>query len=149
MVGRVEFQIKGAKEMERLLEELGPRVASRLGDRALRAAARVIIREAKRLVPVRTGALRRSIVGVSSSRGRAANQRLVQIGFKPPVSRRAHLTEFGTRHSAQRPFMRPALDSKHSAALTAMVEVLADGIARQEFKQAYSAGVDLGEFDER
>lgn len=45
--------------------------------------------------------------------------------------------------------MRPALDSKHSAALTAMVEVLADGIARQEFKQAYSAGVDLGEFDER
>lgn len=147
MVGQITFEIRGAKEMENLLKELGPRVAGRIGDRALKAAAKIIIREAKRLVPIRTGSLKRSIVGVSSGRGRAANQRLVQIGFRKPVSRRAHLTEFGTRHSSAKPFMRPALDSQHSAALTAMVEVLADGIARAEFKQAYAAGADFGEFE--
>jgi hypothetical protein len=43
--------------------------------------------------------------------------------------------------------MRPALDSQHVPALNAMVEVLADGIARAEFKQAYAIGVDFGEFE--
>lgn len=147
MVEKISFHLRGGKEMERLLQDLGPKVASRLGDRALRAAARTIIKEAKRLVPVRTGRLRRSIVGVASKKGRDANQRLVQIGFRPPASRRAHFTEFGTKNHSARPFMRPALDSKHIEALTVMVNELAKGIEREEWKQATALGGEIIEIE--
>jgi len=147
MVGKITFEIKGAKEMEAALKDFGPKVASRLGDRALRAAARPIIKDAKLRVPVRTGELRRSITAVTASRGRRDNQRQVQIGFKRPTSARAHLVEFGTSKMAAQPFMRPALDTQAAAALQAMAETLADGIAREEYKRAVAAGVDFSEFD--
>jgi HK97 gp10 family phage protein len=136
MVGKVSFELKGAKEMEALLKDLGPRVATRLGDKALRAAARPIVKEAKRLVPKKTGALRKAITAVASSRGRAANERLVLIGFKPPVSRRAHFIEYGTSRQPAQPFIRPALDTMADDALKAMAESLASSILRQEWKGA-------------
>jgi HK97 gp10 family phage protein len=142
MVGKVEFTIRGAKEMEAALKELGPQVANRLGDRALRAAARPIVREAKRLVPKDSRALMRSITVV---KGRAHNNvREIKI---------AHLVEFGFVHKggdsvAARPFIRPAMDSQAATALTAMAEDLAKGIAQQEYKRAVAAGVDFSEFDD-
>lgn len=147
MPGTVSFTIKGGKEMEALLKDLGPKIASRLGDKALMAAARVIVKEAKRRVPVKTGQLKKSISAVRSSRNRAADERLVQIGFKPPVSARAHFTEFGTAHSRPEPFIRPALDSQAEEALRAMVEALATGIEREEYKQALASGVDIPGLD--
>lgn len=147
MVGKVTFGIKGAKELEQILKDLGPRIASRLGDKALRAAARPIVKEAKRLVPKRTGELRRSITAVRG-KGGGQNERVVQIGFKRPASRRAHLIEYGTSRSKPQPFMRPALDSQASNALRAMQDELAGGVAREEFKRATAAGVDFSEFDE-
>jgi HK97 gp10 family phage protein len=125
MVGKIKFTIKGGKELDSSLRELGPRVASRGGDKALRAAARVIVREAKRLVPVRTGDLKRSITYTPSTKGRGSNERLVLIGFKPPVSRRAHFTEYGTVKSSAKPFMRPAMDARAQDALNVMAEILA------------------------
>jgi HK97 gp10 family phage protein len=113
---------------------MGPKIATRIGDRALAAAARVIVREAKRRVPVRTGQLKKSIAAIKG-RGRAS-ERLVQIGFRPPASRRAHFTEFGTSRSAAKPFMRPALDAKAEEALRVMTETLAVGIARAEWRKA-------------
>lgn len=136
MPGRVDFAIKGAKEMERLLKELGPNVAARVGDQALRAAAKPIVEEMKRLVPVRTGALRDSIIVLSEKRRKGDNERVVLIGFRPPVSRRAHLVEFGTAHSKAEPFIRPALDGQAGAALEEMGRVLARGIDREARKLA-------------
>jgi hypothetical protein len=63
---------------------------------------------------------------------------MVLIGFKPPVSRRAHLTEYGTSKHGARPFMRPAMDAKAGEALTVMAETMASGILREEWKQALS-----------
>lgn len=140
MPGKVTFELKGGKEMEALLKDLGPKIASRLGDKALRAAAKPIVREAKRLVPVRTGELRKSIVAVASKRGRQADERLVEIGFKPPASRRAHFIEYGTSRAAAHPFIRPAMDARASEALNEMVTALAIGIEREEWKQAISEG---------
>lgn len=131
MPGKITFEIKGAREMENLLKQLGPRLASRVGDRALRAAAKPIVAEAKRLVPVKTGGLRRSITAVTSRKGARKDQRIILIGFRPPASRRAHFTEFGTVHSSPRPFMRPALDSQVRNALMQMELVLARGIASE------------------
>lgn len=145
MVGKVTFEIQGAKEMEALLKDLGPKVATRLGDKALRAAARPIIKEAKRLVPVRTGQLKRSIVAAKGNNKQT--EREVLIGFKPPVSRRAHFTEFGTSHSAAHPFIRPAMDARAQDALNAMVDALATGIEREEWKRAVASGGDLIEVE--
>lgn len=135
MAGTVEFEIKGAKEMERLLKQLGGNVASRVGDKALKRAAAPIVAEAKRLVPVASGALKRAITA-QTPRRRPADERVILIGFEKPHSRRAHLTEFGTRHSAARPFMRPALDSQVGAALEEMGKELAAGITREAEKLA-------------
>jgi HK97 gp10 family phage protein len=125
MVGILKFKINGGKQLESRLMELGPRVAQSGGDRALSAAARMIVREAKALVPVRTGDLKRSITYTRSGKGRGSNERLVLVGFRPPVSRRAHFTEYGTARSAAKPFMRPVLDARAQDALNIMAEVLA------------------------
>lgn len=119
MVGTITFEIKGAAELNRVLRTIGPRSARSGGMKALRAAAKPIIAEAKRLVPVRTGDLKRSIT-TNPKRSRAERELTLLIGFRPPVSRRAHLTEFGTVHSKAQPFIRPALDSQAQAAIDAM-----------------------------
>lgn len=135
MTGEVTFQIKGAAEMEALLKELGPQIANKVGDQSLRAAAKVIVEEAKRLVPVLSGELRDAI-RARVQRPRSENTRVLLIGFERPTSARAHLTEFGTAHSAAKPFMRPAMDAKASAALDEMGKVLARGITREAKKLA-------------
>lgn len=135
MPGNINFEIKGAKEMERLLKELGPRVAQRVGDAALRAGAKPIVDAAKQRVAVRSGALRDSITVVSDRR-RNDDARVVLIGFKKPASGHAHLIEFGTAHSAAKPFMRPAMDEKAQEALNEEARVLARGIDREAKKLA-------------
>lgn len=154
MVGRVDFTIRGAKELEKTLKELGPQIASRLGDRALRAGAKPIVKEAKRLTPRRTGNLRKSIKAVKArERGGAyAATRTVLIGFKKPHSRRAHLTEFGFvhrngKHVAARPFIRPALDATAGEALRAMIEDMSRGILRAEWKQTLGLLAEGQEID--
>jgi HK97 gp10 family phage protein len=67
---------------------------------------------------------------VISNKGRKKDQRLILIGFRPPASRRAHFTEFGTSHSSAQPFMRPALDTRARQALFEMGRVLAVAIEK-------------------
>lgn len=135
MPGKLTFEIKGAKEMENLLKALGPRVASKAGDKALRAAAKPIVDQAKRLVPVDTGALRRSITAQIGRRTKAS-ERVILIGFRPPTSARAHFTEFGTSHSAAHPFMRPAMDTRMHQALREMGRVLGAEIESSAMQMA-------------
>ena len=136
MVGIVKFDIKGAKEMERILKALGPEIASKVGDQALRAAGKVVADEAKRLVHVRSGALRDSIVVRGERKRKNANERLVQVTFEKPHSRRAHLEEFGTSRQAAHPFLRPAADNKVKEAIGAFGKVMARGVAREAKKMA-------------
>jgi HK97 gp10 family phage protein len=129
----IGYAIKGAREMESLLLKLGPRLASRAGDKALRAAAQPIAKEARRRVPKRTKELARSIVirAAGKGKGRGVDERLIVIGFLKPTSRRAHLTEFGTFNQPAQPFMRPALDTRANQALFEMGRVLADAITKE------------------
>lgn len=136
MPGTVKFDIQGAREMERLLKELGPRTAAKVGDQAVRAGLKPILREAQRLVPVRSGDLRDAMVIRTEKRRRADDERVAVLAFKSPTSRRAHLTEFGTRHAPAKPFVRPAMDSKAGEALDEMGKVLGRGITREAEKLA-------------
>jgi HK97 gp10 family phage protein len=130
MVGKVIVSIRGAKELEALLKGLGPRVAARVSDKAIRAGAKVVADEARRLVPVKTGALKKSIAVVQAP-GKRQSERAMVLGFRRPAGRRAHFTEFGTVKSAARPFLRPAFDAKYNEAVDAIGKVLGDGIDKE------------------
>jgi len=135
MAQTVKFNIRGAKEMERVLKKLGPQTAARVGDKSLRAGAKVIVDEAKRLAPVLYGDLRKSIA-VGPGKSSDPGERVVLIGFKRPESAIAHLVEFGTAHSPAQPFMRPAMDTRAGEALDAMGEIMAKGITAEAAKLA-------------
>ena len=126
--------------MDKLLRELGPAIAGRVARNATKAGAQVVAEEAKRLVPVDTGELGASITVISAGeRESDTNPSLLvesRVGFFKPTSRRAHLTEFGTAHSAAKPFLRPAMDSRGKDALNQMGVVLTKGIAREARKLA-------------
>ncbi len=130
----INFKIKGAKEMERVLRELPPEVASTVGDQALRAASKVIADEAKRNVHQDDGDLHDSIIVIVNRKSKKAAERLAQVTFKPPTSRRAHLEEFGTSTYPAHPFLRPAADSKAKESLQAFSKVIARGLARETKK---------------
>lgn len=134
MAATTNFKIDGAAEMVRLLKELGPRVADRVGDQALRAGAKPIVTRAKELAPVLTGQLRDDIAAEIERQGKGSDTRRIEIGVRKPTSRRFHLSEFGTAHNPAHPFMRPALDEKASPALDEMGRVLAKGIEREAIK---------------
>lgn len=63
------------------------------------------IREAKRIVPVRTGALKRSIVP-----GRTKESRVTIDGSILVTEPYAGFVEFGTSNMAPQPYIRPALN---------------------------------------
>lgn len=129
----VKIKLDGFGHLERALKTIGPRAARRVGAKAMRVAAQVIVDMAKVLAPVRTGALEESITS-APQRSNVQRELKIQIGFKPPVSARAHFTEYGTRHSAAHPFMRPALDARGRAAIAVMGHELWKGIAAEAAK---------------
>lgn len=132
MAGQFVF---GSAEIERLLRQMPEKVAKKVTIAGLRAGARVLVKGMKARVPVRTGALRESIT-VSAAAKVTAGRGLVSVGFRKPVSRRAHLTEFGTEHSPAEPFIRPAIDQDGAEAIRAIGEALGRGIAREAGKLA-------------
>lgn len=88
MAATTNFKIDGAAEMVRLLKELGPRVADRVGDQALRAGAKPIVTRAKELAPVLTGQLRDDIAAEIERQGKGSDTRRIEIGVRKPTSRR-------------------------------------------------------------
>lgn len=147
MPGNAKFTISGTAELEKALKTLGPRVATNISGRALRAMAKPIVQRARELVPVDTGILKKSI---TTKMGRVkGGQRTIEIGFKKGrpggASWRAHFVEYGTAHSPAQPFMRPALDEQSHVALAEMGRVLGEGIEREAVKRGFTGGADAGE----
>jgi HK97 gp10 family phage protein len=92
-------------------------------DEALIEAADNVKAQAKRLVAVRTGALRRAIDRTDPFVG-AGGKRQIAVGVKRPQSRYAHFVEFGTVHHSAQPYLRPALDTTNQANQSLMARVL-------------------------
>lgn len=140
--------------MERLLQELGPRVAVRLGDAALRAGAKPIIEQAKANLAAHrdTGNLADSL-GVKILKGDRGEARTAIIGaqwktYADPRRKtgndipgaRAHLLEFGTHRTKAHPFLAPAFDARAEQALSEIGRKLGDGIEREALKLAGEVG---------
>lgn len=132
------FSVSGFSALDRQFAKLERGFGSNSLRQALFVAGTVIADEAKRLVPVRSGNLRDSIIvsfdkmNFSRIEGTAPGL-TVYVG--PEQGRTArndgfygHMIEFGTVHSAAHPFMRPALDSKHGVAQAIIRTALLDDI---------------------
>jgi HK97 gp10 family phage protein len=92
---KIDFNLKGADAFDEMLKQLPPRVASRVANNALRAGARVMNNEAKRLVPVKTGELKASLK-VRTRRPKNPAIKAVSFGVRGKEGPLAHLIEFGT-----------------------------------------------------
>jgi HK97 gp10 family phage protein len=127
---QVSLKFSGGPALERALKALGGQIAGKLGQNATMAGARVIAAEARAKVPVVSGALKKSIVvrGDQDLRRSGGSQR---AAFVVARAFYAHLVEFGTVHSAAKPFMRPALDESGQEAADKMGSNLGAGIERE------------------
>lgn len=124
-------KLKGFKELEDIFEKLPLEVARGAGNDGIRAGAKIVLEEAKRRVPVKTGKLRDSLY-IKKVR---ATKPVYKVIAKRPEGSHAWLVELGTKphdiHNVnfkgkfypvvhhpgakKQPFLRPALLDKQGA----------------------------------
>lgn len=131
------MDIRGLAEIQAVLSKLPARIEQRVIENALTAGGRVIVKEAKRRVPVDSGKLRDSLTVGRTTRRRGSRMKgTVYIGPRSKVGAHAHLVEFGTPHAPAQPFLRPALDERAQDAIKKIAERLGKGLEREAEKLA-------------
>jgi len=138
-----DIHVKGLAELQRYLQALPAKIEANVLRGALRAGAREVQAEARRMVPRKSGRLRAGLKistsnrrGVVSAKVKATGKHAflapwLEFGTRPhvikPGKRRRALAVNGRVISAidhpgaqPKPFMRPALDSRARAAVLAV-----------------------------
>lgn len=129
----IEASLKGIEELERMLEELGStKLERKVITKALREGAKIILKEAKSNVPVKSGTLKKSI-GIVAQRSRAPGHKIVKVGARAGPRWRGyhgHLVELGvpSRGIPARPFLRDAMRDKFEEFVKKYAEELDEGI---------------------
>lgn len=116
---KVDFKIPGASQLADALKAL-PSGQGRISQEAVLAGARVVAAEARRLVPIDTGELRKSIKATrrkTSNENRKAAHASV-TGKEGPL---AHLIEFGTAAHMIKAVRKKALASTAAGGLYGQV----------------------------
>jgi HK97 gp10 family phage protein len=135
--------IEGLAELEESLRELPKATSTNVLKRALTNAADPIEQDAKRLAPVLSGKLQRSVKtgGKLSKRQRAANPKKsqVEIYVGPGALREAVVQEFGTFKMRPQPFLRPAWSSNWRKSLDMIRDELAAEIEKARQRLARKA----------
>jgi HK97 gp10 family phage protein len=132
--------------------------------KAVGDASKIVLKTAKQKVPKgETGLLKKSLgrkISVNRRTGRVVaivgprtgykstkkGKKITKLGeqFKAaevnPV-RYAHLVEKGTKHSAPKPFLRPALDNNLSQIKATMAQVIKDGLEKNQIGSVPSEGM--------
>lgn len=161
-MNETRIEIKGGKELYDALQQLPAKIERNVMRGAIRAGALVIQEEAKRLVPVKSGALRESIrVSVRAIRGKVFATIRAGSNKGKDAAFYAHFVEFGTAAHEERPqgakslffagvfsevvkhpgatpkpFMRPALDAKAQSAIDAVADYVRERLPKEFSKQA-------------
>lgn len=127
-----DIKIDGLAELERALKALPGKVAQRHMLNATRAGARVVAREAKKLVTKRSGRLRRNI-RLKRKVKRTPRSVTVSVGWGKDGFYGAFL-ELGTQHIPARPHLRPALENNKREVMEKIRVILWRGIIRESKK---------------
>lgn len=130
-----ELVLLGVPELHRALKDFDVSVHKKVIRYAVRQAAKPVLDAARRLVPVRTGALKRSLRIRALRRQRKRTSIGVQVvtgrDFFKGDTYYGGMVEFGTRHMAPRPFLRPARDQAKDQAIAAFRSALLPGLQRE------------------
>lgn len=148
-----DVKIAGLADLNAVLQTLPVKVEKTVLRGALNAAGQVLRRDAMQRVPVKSGALKKSIRVATRSKGGVVSA-TVRAGDRTAFY--AHMVEFGTaghkinakkgsllaigvpsvQHPGARakPFMRPALDARAGASLEAMADYMRGRIPREVAK---------------
>ncbi len=120
MADAIGVTIEGLPELKRNFSALTDRMQGKALRGALRAAARLVVKEAKSHAPVQTGRGKRNIASrIKLTRHKAE----ATIGFRGPGFYLL-FSELGTVHMAARPFLRSAIERKKDEAVGAFREGL-------------------------
>jgi HK97 gp10 family phage protein len=115
-----EVRVSGLDELKSFMDKLPQKIGESIDD-IMGVAAAMIETDAKRIVPVRTGTLQRSI-------------QTEHLGFKQWVVGSkvfyAGYVEFGTSRSHARPYLRPALENVKPKIDKAIIDVLEEYFER-------------------
>jgi HK97 gp10 family phage protein len=138
----VTVQVRGLKQVQEALGAAGPALMRSAVLRALDAGAEVFLEGAKARCPVlaeatphrQPGELRDAIAEVTTIDVRRETGR-ARVGLKytnkgtedPGVY--GLFVEFGTRHMAAQPFMRPAYDAGRDEAISVFAEEIRQGVS--------------------
>jgi HK97 gp10 family phage protein len=128
-----KFQLKGAQQLERTLNELPKNLARNVLRGGVRAAAKVMQTSAKQKVPVDDGDLRDGII-IKEDR-LSPDSVTMQVGTRKGIGY-AHLVEFGSVKMRAQPFLRPALDENAENIFKVMGNSMAKSLARQAKRAA-------------
>lgn len=148
----MSVDIKGLKELQEALNQLPEKIQGRPVRSAVGAAAKVVMDEARRRVPVDSGQLKKAIyrgrsrsmsargketyvVAVRKGKAKYANtqknRRLNRVGKNYQTRGEAYywrFLEFGTAKMPARPFLRPAFESKKEEAVMVLQQKLLEAI---------------------
>lgn len=152
------IKVEGLKELQAALNQLPLEIQRRPLRSAVSAAAKVIVDDAKRRVPVKTGNLQKSIIryrsrsesavgretfSVAVKKGKQKyadtkrNRRLRRVGKSYQTAGEAfywRFLEFGTKFMPAKPFLRPAFESQKAKAVEVIKTKLADAIFKTAAK---------------
>ncbi len=127
----VEYKILGGEALDKALSQLPRTVERRIVQKGLKAAAKVIVKDAKTRVAVDEGLLKKEIRTKAGPKSRGSVVILIFTSIKAWY---AHMIEFGTSKMSAKPFLRPAMDENHSEILKAMGDKIGEEIIKEASK---------------
>jgi len=122
--------VEGFAELDRKLAMVEAAPSPHRKAAALRAGARVIGDEERRLVPVRSGRLRRSIVEIPDATNLPRSTDTIYIGPTLKDGWYGYMVEVGLGYGGAHPFVRPAIDMRGEEALGLVLSFLGADIVR-------------------
>jgi len=142
-VAKEFFKIEGLKELDEALSELPKATARNVLVRTLKEAGQPVADDGASRAPVLKGGLRESYtVGQKLSRRQKKMHRKesdVEVFLGPTAHPKSVQTEFGNRHQAPKPHLRPAWDGGVRGVLSRIRDDLAEQIEKARKRIARKA----------
>lgn len=135
----IKTKVEGLEELNKALDGLEPKVGRKIIKKGINEGTKIVLKEMKDLVPVRTGTMRKSL-GRKVKAYRKSQTVLGIVGprkgFATEVDGRpydpvnvAHLVENGHSGTEGKPFVRPAWDNTQQRVKNAFVTIAKKDIA--------------------
>ena len=148
------FSFTGAKrdikKLDQLILALPKSLANKGARKATRAQAKIVLEDAKALVPIDTGELERSLkvkARKRSRRNKGTVGHAVTTGQQLFVDDQFYgaFVELGTQKKEADPFLRPALWGNQARKWQVFINVLRAWLKNDAPQAAEKAGVDIGD----